>query len=286
MKLTPMDIHHKEFGFSIRGYKVEEVDQFLDEVADELERLFKENIDLSEKLEEAVAKVRSYADMEKTLHNTMLSAQQSAEDIKAKAATEADVLLKDAEIKAKEIVQAALAEKQRTQAEFMRIKQAEDEFRMAFRSVLERYMRDLHAVPIDAEVAVMVGLGGEPEAEEAAPAPPDGKHAAPAVPAEGPAAEAAAAPAEATATQTEAAGAEEGAPARPRAQVARRGEGTQPIEGEPPQSGFVQSLTLGEVEGPDVRPDAPTFEEPSEFGFGGSAESGEREDDVDIEQID
>ena len=51
MKLTPLDIHHKEFRHSLRGYNEEEVDQFLDQVADEFERLFKENIDLSEKLE-------------------------------------------------------------------------------------------------------------------------------------------------------------------------------------------------------------------------------------------
>jgi cell division initiation protein len=173
MKLTPLDIHHKEFRNSIRGYNQEEVDQFLDEVADEFERLFKENVDLSERLDAAMEKVRSYADMEKTLHNTMLAAQQSAEDVKAKASKEADSLLKDAEIKAKELVQAALAEKQKTQAEFMRIKQAEDEFRMAFRNVLERYMRELHSIPIDADVATLIGVGNEPDAEPAAAPVPE-----------------------------------------------------------------------------------------------------------------
>ena len=60
MKLTPLDIHHKEFRHSIRGYSEEEVDQFLDEVADEFERLFKENIDKSEKLETAEDQLREY----------------------------------------------------------------------------------------------------------------------------------------------------------------------------------------------------------------------------------
>jgi cell division initiation protein len=292
MKLTPMDIHHKEFRNSIRGYNQEEVDQFLDEVADEFERLFKENIDLSEKLEAAIEKVRSYADMEKTLHNTMLAAQQSAEGITLKAGTEAESLLKDAELKAKELVQGALAEKQKTQAEFMRIKQAEDEFRMAFRNVLERYMRELHAVPVDAEVATLVGLASAPEPEAAAPAPAGRKQAAQAVeqsaePAESPEAPDTLDSPEAPDTiESPEAPDDEGGSARPRAHAARRGESTQPIEAEPPQSGFVQSLTLGEVEGPDVRPDTPTFEEPGEFAFGGGSASGEREDDLDIEQID
>src|SRR5512139_1248974 len=93
MKLTPMDIHHKEFRVALRGYNQEEVDAFLDEVADEFERLFKENIDLSEKLEASNEKVRGYVEMEKTLHSTMLAAQQSAEETKAKAVKETELLM-------------------------------------------------------------------------------------------------------------------------------------------------------------------------------------------------
>ncbi|MDO8987566.1 MAG: DivIVA domain-containing protein, partial [Coriobacteriia bacterium] len=85
MKLTPLDIHHKEFRHSLRGYSEEEVDGFLDEVADEFERLFKENIDLSEKLEIAREQVRTFDAQKETLHNTMVAAQRSAEDIVAKA---------------------------------------------------------------------------------------------------------------------------------------------------------------------------------------------------------
>ena len=54
MKLTPLDIRHKEFKRGMRGYADVEVDEFLDEVADEYERLFKENIDLSERVESLV----------------------------------------------------------------------------------------------------------------------------------------------------------------------------------------------------------------------------------------
>ena len=51
MKLTPLDIRHREFKRGMRGYHDAEVDEFLDEVADEYERLFKENIDLGERVE-------------------------------------------------------------------------------------------------------------------------------------------------------------------------------------------------------------------------------------------
>ena len=65
MKLTALDIHHKEFRHALRGYNEEQVDAFLDQVADEFERLFKENIDLTERLEAADERVRSYQQIER-----------------------------------------------------------------------------------------------------------------------------------------------------------------------------------------------------------------------------
>ena len=51
MKLTPLDIRHKEFKRGMRGYADVEVDEFLDEIADEFERLFKESLDTKERVE-------------------------------------------------------------------------------------------------------------------------------------------------------------------------------------------------------------------------------------------
>ena len=71
MKLTPLDIHHKEFRHALRGYSEEEVDQFLDEVADEFERLFKENIEIAEKLEAANQKLTEFELQRQTINNTL-----------------------------------------------------------------------------------------------------------------------------------------------------------------------------------------------------------------------
>ncbi len=254
MKLTPLDIHHKEFRHSLRGYSEEEVDQFLDEVADEFERLFKENIDLSERLEAADEKLRSYAEMEKTLHNTMLAAQTSAEDIVNKSQKEAELLLRDAELKAKELVHAALAEKQKTQGEFARIKQAEDEFRARFRSLLEEHMRNIAEIPTPSDVPLT------PEVAEYVPVVPQVAPVAETpAPAQAQVVEAAPAPAEAP-------------PSVPAA-----------APEEPPASGFVTSVHLGEVAPPEPAGELPVFGDPTEFNFSGA---GERDDDIDIEEID
>jgi cell division initiation protein len=299
MKLTSMDIHHKEFRHSVRGYNPDEVDQFLDDVADEFDRLFKENIDLSERLEGATEKIRSYTDMEKTLHNTMLAAQQSSEEIQNKARKEAELLLRDAEIKAKELIQASLAEKQRTQSEFMRIKAAEDEFRKKFRAVLDDYARRVNetAIPVDPEVANLVGMAAEErvfemraQADHAVTAAPAPIEAAPApAPAPAPVSQPAPAPQQPEAaapqpTYEEALAA--AAPERPRAHVpGRPSDGTQPLplDAEPPA--FVTSLTLGETAAPEL-PVEPIYEEPPAFDVPDFRKMGQRDDDLDIEEID
>jgi cell division initiation protein len=304
MKLTSMDIHHKEFRHSVRGYNPDEVDQFLDDVADEFDRLFKENIDLSERLDAATEKVRSYTDMEKTLHNTMLAAQQSAEEIQAKAHKEAELLLRDAEIKAKELIQGSLAEKQKTQSEFMRIKAAEDEFRKRFRAVLDDYARRVNetAIPVDADVASLVGIAAEErvldlgaQAEYGAPvaAPaPEAPPAAEAVPAPAPAPEQTAAPAPAQdsapapqPTYEEALAAAE--PERPRAHVPARppADGTQPLDLDAEPPAFVTSLTLGETSAPEM-PVEPNYDEPPAYDVPDFRRMGQRDDDLDIEEID
>lgn len=156
MKLTALDIHHKEFRHSLRGYSEDEVDSFLDQVADEFDRLFKENIDLAEKLEQANERVRAYQSMEATLNNTLLAAQRSAEEIVNKAGLEADGMLRDAELKAKEIVHNALQRKQTVAAELIRIKHAEEEYRAKYKGLLEAQMRNLDEVALPDDVDVLL----------------------------------------------------------------------------------------------------------------------------------
>jgi cell division initiation protein len=293
MKLTPLDIHHKEFRHSLRGYSEEEVDAFLDEVADEFERLFKENIDLAEKLEAAHEKLREYEQMEKTVHNTLVAAQKSAEDIEAKAGQDAELTRKDAELRAKEIIHEALTLKQKTQNEFMRIKEAETQFRQEFRRMLEQHLSRLSEIPVPEDIAAMgqrqemaedivagmdsVQSGGEPAAApapEAAPEPPS----APAVKEAEPGASGAAE------QQTLVDSAPE---PQPESVASVAAETAAALPEEPPESGFVTGVQLGELDDTDLVSETPDYEEqPQPFEIPTLDSLGEREDDLDIEEID
>lgn len=250
MKLTPLDIHHKEFRRSLRGYAEEEVDQFLDEVADEFERLFKENIDQAERLDAANAEVGRYKMMESGISEAIVAAQRSAQDITARAQAEADEVRKDAELKAKEIIHNALQQKQKVAGELVRIKAAEEEFRSRFRTVVEGANRSVSEVTLPQDVTVLLGdtddgvLG---EVEVAAAPRPAPAQVAPAAPAPSQTAPMPAAP--------------------------------------PPASGFVQSLALGETESPQVPSDVELVE-PTEFAMPSFNVLDERDSDDDIDEID
>ncbi|NLE21572.1 MAG: DivIVA domain-containing protein [Actinobacteria bacterium] len=147
MKLTPLDIRHKEFKRGMRGYSDVEVDEFLDEVADEYERLFKENIDLQERVENLEEKVAGYKRIEETLQQTLINAQASAEEQKQNASKQAQLVLQDAELKARQLVNEAYSERQAIEQSMAKLRSSEEDFRFKFRTLLEGYLRQLQETP-------------------------------------------------------------------------------------------------------------------------------------------
>ena len=88
-------------GRSLKGYNVEEVDEFLDELTAEYERLYKENAELKGQIESAKKDLEHYRQVEHTLQNTLVMAQTTAEDIKKMAKSQADQIIKDAQLESR-----------------------------------------------------------------------------------------------------------------------------------------------------------------------------------------
>ena len=151
MKLTPLDIRHKEFKRGMRGYADVEVDEFLDQIADEYERLFKENIDLQDRVESLEEKVAGYRRIEETLQKTLVNAQASAEEQKQNANKQAQLVLQDAELKARQLVNEAYSERQAIEQSMAKLRSAEEDFRFKFRQLLDGYLRQLQDTPEVAE---------------------------------------------------------------------------------------------------------------------------------------
>lgn len=99
--LTPLDIENKKFGRSLKGYNVDEVDDFLDELTVEYERLYKENAELKGEVESSKKDLEHYRSVEHTLQNTLVMAQTTADDIKKMAQQQADQIIKNAQLDAR-----------------------------------------------------------------------------------------------------------------------------------------------------------------------------------------
>ena len=99
--LTPLDIENKRFSKTIKGYNVDEVDDFLDELTIDYEKLYKENSELREQVEKDKKDLEHYKNVEHTLQNTLVMAQTTADDIKSNAQIRADQIIRDAQSEAR-----------------------------------------------------------------------------------------------------------------------------------------------------------------------------------------
>ncbi|MEL1134212.1 DivIVA domain-containing protein [Desulfitobacterium sp. THU1] len=97
MALTPIDIQNKEFRKGVRGYHTEEVEKFLESVSKEFEVVYAENFELRDKVQRLDAELRQYKQLESTLQQTMVLAQQTADEVKQAARHEAELILKEVE---------------------------------------------------------------------------------------------------------------------------------------------------------------------------------------------
>ena len=95
--LTPLDIENIRFQKAVRGYNVDEVDDFLDQLSADYEKIYKENIELKENIESSKRELEHYKSIEHTLQNTLIMAQSASEDIKKIAQQKAEQIIKDAE---------------------------------------------------------------------------------------------------------------------------------------------------------------------------------------------
>ena len=80
MPITPIDIKKKKFSSQLRGLNPQEVKNFLDVIATEMEALRKERSLLAEKIDELSAKLEGYQKTEKLLKDTLVTAQQTTLD--------------------------------------------------------------------------------------------------------------------------------------------------------------------------------------------------------------
>ena len=135
--ITPLDIEEKRFSRKrMNGYSVEEVDDFLDELAIDYSKNYKEVSELSAKVEELTKDLAHNKTIEDTLQNTLVMAQSTAEETKKLAKQQADQIIAEAQVTAQKEVDELRQEIKMKQIELDDIKKQFDIYKAKMESLL------------------------------------------------------------------------------------------------------------------------------------------------------
>jgi cell division initiation protein len=182
MRITPIDIQQQQFKSRLMGYDKAGVDQYLEILAGEMERLLRQNQDLQEELARTRSTLNEMRDREATLKETLLTTQKVTDELKANARREAELLLTDAELRAERLMHNAEERRLLLLDEIQEIRRQKIDFETSLRGLLEKHVRmlDLGVRAIGTEQRE-ARLLDEPRAA-ARPSPADVPPAPPAAP--------------------------------------------------------------------------------------------------------
>jgi cell division initiation protein len=145
MTLTPVEIRHVALGRRLFGYDRDATDELLDRIVESYEAAWRDRADLREELERMEGELARFKELEVLLRNTLVSAERSADDIRAQAHREADLVLEEARAKARETTVSAETERERIKAEIRRLKSLESDMRSEYKAFLLRSLDRVEA---------------------------------------------------------------------------------------------------------------------------------------------
>jgi len=149
LKITPLDIRRQEFSKKMRGIDPDEVETFLEMVADEYETAIRENTALKDRIRDLDAQVLTFRDMEKTLQDTIIAAQKAREEAKSEALQKADFIVREAELKAERWIEEARQEVMALRRELIILTGHKDSFMAKMRVLLNSQSELLNILEID-----------------------------------------------------------------------------------------------------------------------------------------
>ena len=135
--ITPGAIQKKDFTRGVRGYKEEEVDQFLDMIAADLDTLLRENASLKEKLKALTQEIDSHRGSDSAILGTLEAAKALMTEISASAEKRAEIVLKNAELDADRIRREARENVESMTEEAASLSRRWELFSARFRNLLE-----------------------------------------------------------------------------------------------------------------------------------------------------
>src|SRR5215212_4708479 len=143
--LTPLDVRRYEFGRVLRGYDPDRVDQFREQVADELERLTRVNQELEQKARSFHDQLKSFRERDKALNDALVSAQQLRAEMKDQAERESALTLREAQAQAERILSDAQSNIRRVEDELAALERFRRNYLTQLRVFVERQLAEISA---------------------------------------------------------------------------------------------------------------------------------------------
>src|SRR5918997_2587104 len=151
MPIRPIDVRRKEFRSGFRGYDANQVDDFLDAVADEFERAYSDNSRMREEISGLRERLQQFEELEGSIRAALVHAEQAAEDLRRSstreaedlrqsASREADFTIREAKSRAHQMLADSSARVERIQESYEAMQEAKRNFANDFRHLLKTYM--------------------------------------------------------------------------------------------------------------------------------------------------
>ena len=151
--LTPKEIasktFDKTFGF---GYRMDDVNSFLEKVASSMSELLEINADLEKKLEVLADKLQEYREDEESLRTAILGSQKLGDSVIRESKTKAEIILRDATIKAEAMTNHAKRQIEREQENLLRTQKEVASFKNRLLDMYKQHLELISALPGQNEV--------------------------------------------------------------------------------------------------------------------------------------
>jgi DivIVA domain-containing protein len=157
--LTPLDVRRYDFGRAIRGYNPARVDQFRDQVAEEMERLTRINQDLDSKARSFHEQLRAFRERDKALNDALVSAQQLRGEVREQAEREAQLILREAQAEGERIIESAKADVRRMEEVLDNLDRSRRTYLAQMRTLIARQLSEVEASDSHVVANTLKGAG-------------------------------------------------------------------------------------------------------------------------------
>lgn len=164
--ITPIEIQNKTFKSGGLGYDKRDVDQFMKELLGNYENLYRENIEMKDKISSLTDALQQYKYIEKTLQKALVLAEKTAEDTKQLAQKEAKRIEKEAQLKYQIVLGDAKNELNKIHKQTVKLMQQYEMYRAQFKNLAQAQIELIESESFGLSVANIDELLGEPAEEE------------------------------------------------------------------------------------------------------------------------